>query len=209
MLLLDADALSKLAHWDLLDELSALVGVQPERAATLSSLLHRARKACTKPDGKLFKDAAAAARAVNYLEKMTRLPEPDSKLIELLQSVQGIDSGEVVLFGVLGALDASILVTGDKRAIVAASHALPTAHRARLESRIVMVEQIILALLRSRGIEWLREHVCPHRSLDKAVGVVMGYDCQATAATVEEGLKSYIADLRSATDGLLRSGAPF
>jgi len=73
----------------------------------------------------------------------------------------------------------------------------------------VTVEQIVLALLKSKGIEWLRAHICPYRTLDKAIGIIMGSDCKASAEVPEASLPSYIADVRSASGALLCATAPF
>ena len=78
-----------------------------------------------------------------------------------------------------------------------------------LSDRIVTIEQIVLALLKGKGIDWLRAHICPYRTLDKAIGVIMGSDCKATAEAAEAGLRSYIADLRSMSGTLLRATVPF
>lgn len=210
MNLLDADAVSKLAHWDLLGEVAVLTGVSTDQTATLSSLIHRAAKSCAKPDGKLFKDTSAAERALNYLQQLAPLPQPDEDFIAHVQHVPAIDPGEALLLASLRAHHANtILITGDKRAITALATAVPERMLNSLSDRIVTVEQIVLVLLKSKGIDWLRAHICPYRTLDKAIGVIMGSDCKASAEAAEAGLRSYIADLRSKSGTLLRATAPF
>ena len=59
------------------------------------------------------------------------------------------------------------------------------------------VEQIVLAALDRFGLEWLRVHVCPQRHVDKAIGIVMGGRCDATEASVREGLASYLGEMRT------------
>lgn len=209
MNLLDADALSKLAHWDLLDELALLTGVPNSHTATLSSLVHRASKCRERPDGKLFLDTTVAARAHEYLKQLAPLPAPDEKFIALVQHVPAIDPGEALLFAALFANENSILITGDKRAVTALARAICTPALTRLSGRIVVIEQIILACLKNRGIDWLRKHICPYRTTDKAIGIAMGSDCMAPAESVDAGLHSYIAELQSCAGVLLCRASPF
>jgi hypothetical protein len=207
--LLDADAVSKLAHWDLLDELAPLTGIPVAQTATLSSLVHRAEKSCEKADGKLFQSTAAASRAHSYLKHLPKLPAPAEDVLSLLQHVAGIDAGESVLLATLAPRPDALLITGDKRALTALFRAASPALLNALAGRIVSIEQVVFALLEAKGIEWLREHICPFRTLDKTIGAVMGSSCQASIESVREGLLSYIADLRSKTGGLLRTSPPF
>ncbi|HVZ19309.1 MAG TPA: hypothetical protein VG897_19475 [Terriglobales bacterium] len=209
MNLIDADALSKLAHWDLLEELALLTGTPIAETATLSSLVHRAARSCAKPDGKLFRDAVAASRAHAYLSQFAPLPSPAEDVLALMQHVPAIDPGEALLFAALHARPDTLLITGDKRAITALARAAPLPLLTSFANRILTIEQIVLALLEVKGIDWLREHVCPSRSLDKAIGIVMGSECRAPAESVEAGLRSYIANLRSTTGRLLCATAPF
>lgn len=209
MNLLDADALSKLAHWDLLGELSVLTGVPTGETATLSSLVHRATRSCAKPDGRLFKDVSAAERALKYLQQLAPLPPPDDDFIAYVQHVPAIDPGEAVLLAALRAHADTILITGDKRAVTSLATAAPEPILKSFSDRIVTIEQIVLALLMSHGIDWLRRRICPYRTLDKAIGAIMGSDCKASAQAAEAGLRSYISDLRSVSGTLLRSKEPF
>ena len=209
MNLLDADALSKFAHWDVLGELPSLTGFPNAQTATLSTLLHRAARSREKPDGRLFRDTAAAGRAHDYLKQLAPLPAPDEKFIGSIQHVPAIDPGEAVLLAILHAHPESLLITGDKRALGALTATVEPTMVEPFHGRIVIVEQVVLALLEARGIDWLRTHVCPYRILDKAIGIVMGSDCNAPTAVVGAGLRSYITDVGAATGALLRSTSPF
>jgi hypothetical protein len=175
----------------------------------LSSLVHRAARSCAKADGRLFKDTSAAERALKYLQQLAPLPPPDEDFIAHVQHVPAIDPGEALLLASLHAHANTILVTGDKRAVTALATAVPEQMLNSLSDRIVTIEQIVLALLKSKGIDWLRAHICPYRTLDKTIGVIMGSDCKASAEAAEAGLLSYIADLRSMSGTLLRATAPF
>jgi hypothetical protein len=207
--LLDADALSKLAHWDMLGELPSLTGFANAQTATLSSLVHRAAKGREKPDGKLFRDTVSAARAHEFLKQVAPLPMPDEQFIDVIQQIPAIDPGEALLFATLRAHQKTLLITGDKRAVTAIKGVGDSDVTASFSGRVVIVEQILLALLKAKGIDWLRNHVCPYRTLDKAIGIVMGSNCTAPEESVEMGLRSYITDIGSSTGELLCSTPPF
>ena len=78
----------------------------------------------------------------------------------------------------------------------------------KLTQKGLKIAPCILPAL-GKGIDWLRAHICPYRTLDKAIGVIMGSDCKATAEAAEAGLRSYIAELRSMSGTLLRATVPF
>lgn len=195
-LLIDVDALAKLAHWSLPEELPTIVGVPLSQCVTLTSMRFRAQRAQLKPDGKLFHSTDAANAAIRTMDHMLPSLPADIQLLPFLQNLTGIDAGEAVLLSALSAPGARLL-TGDKRALKALAE-LMAYQRAHFSGKIVVVEQVLLAALKLHGIDWLRERVCPYKSIDKAVGIVMGHRCDASEKSVREGLESYINELRQA-----------
>ena len=190
-LLVDVDALCKLAHWRLLDELPVLTGVGWSDCATLTSVKHRARRATSKPDGRLFRTAAAAEAALRAIEQMQPALEPSSVGLNDLQDVAGIDAGEMVLLAAIAATPGARLLTGDKRALGALA-AMESSVRSRYAGRILLVEQVILGALDVNGLDWLRAHVCPEKDVDKTISMVMGSRCDASEQSVREGLASHL-----------------
>ena len=194
ILFIDADALAKLAHWDLLDHLPAFTGVPLERCNTLESIVHRARRARSKPDGRLFLCAEAATRVCDGAGRMGASITPDPATLQALQNVAAIDAGEAVLLSALIMQPASRLLTGDKRALRALA-TTPEPLRAAFASRILIIEQVLLAALRLHDIGWLRQHVCPWKDADKAVAIAMGSRCDADASACREGLDAYVREI--------------
>jgi hypothetical protein len=193
-LYVDVDAVAKLAHWQLLPELPALTGFPFAQMATVSSLKHRAHRATTQPDGKLFRTAQAAQLAHQTLQQMGSLDAPATDLLAPFADAPGIDSGEAILMAHTLANGGSVLVTGDKRALRALA-VLPIA--ASLAARILILEQIVRKCLGVKGRSWLLVHMCPHREIDKAIGACLGSQCDASEANILQGLQSYASEMEN------------
>lgn len=193
-LLVDVDVLAKLAHWGMLPELPTFVGVEWAQMSTVASLRFRAQRAASNPDGKLFHSADAAYAVMHALEQMAPLPTVDPTRLAAFQDATDIDAGEAILFALLDGIADRCVLTGDKRAVRALSQ-LPAARRALLEGRILVLEAVFLKALHLRGIEWLRERVCPSRGLDKTIAIALGGRCDAPPAAVIEALHSYRREL--------------
>jgi hypothetical protein len=195
MLLIDADAFAKLAHWNLLDELPRIFACSWEDMSVLPSVGHRAKRVVEGKADRLFFDKAAAERALRAIERMGTMPAPDTTSLEFLQNAPQIDAGEAVLFASAG--DHGYVLTGDKRALTALTKTATPPLAQRLQGRIVCVEQVLVRALDLMGFEQLRERVCPHRTIDKMVAAVFGSTCQTTESDVRQGLNSYIRAART------------
>ncbi len=121
-LLIDVDALVKMAHWRMLPELPGSLDISWSNCATVSSLKFRASRAATEPDGKLFISTQAAQAAVLAIAEMSELAEPLPGHLELFQDISGIDAGEAILFAGIMGDDSTYVLTGDKRALRALSN---------------------------------------------------------------------------------------
>lgn len=194
-LLIDVDALVKLAHWRMVLELPGLTQIALADCATISSLRHRAQT----PKKPLFVADHAPGLVIEAMDQMAALPAPDPAVLAVLQDVPAIDPGEALLFAALHATPDSQLLTGDKRALKALSE-LPHHVRDPFAGRILVVERVLERALDQHGLEWLRAHVCEWRSIDKAAGFIMGGRCDAAEAAVREGLASYISELAQLCD---------
>lgn len=204
-LLVDVDVLAKLAHWDMLAELPDFAGFQWDQMSTVASLQFRAQRAAASPDGKLFRTREAALAVSSALDLMVPLPAVDPARLAAFQDASDIDAGEAILFALLDGIADRYVLTGDKRAVRALSR-LPAARRALLEGRILILEGVFLQALALRGIEWMRERVCPSRELDKAIAIALGSRCDAPRTVVHTALYSYHRELAIlCTPCLLRS----
>lgn len=194
-LLIDVDAMCKLAHWRLLELLPAVTGVMPCACSTLASARFRAMRSLTKPDGKLFRCVDAATAVIAAAEEFRELPQPDPTLLTRFQDVGGIDAGEAVLLARLIEDSQALLLTGDKRALRAVA-SLGEMVRVSMAARVVPVECIIKCVLDAYGLDELRTRVCTWKEVDKAVAIVMGSRCDLPEPSVRDGLESYIRELR-------------
>ena len=114
-----------------------------------------------------------------------------------------LDAGESQLLAVLLTRTAPLLLTGDKRAVVAI-HGLGATDAA---GRVGCLEQVIGSLLTVTGVPALREGICCDPGADRAI--TASFACSAPCVTEDDirvGLRSYIAHLRAASGGILLSG---
>ena len=79
-LLIDVDALCKLAHWGLLEEIPSLMGIPLQECTTLASSKYRAIKAKSKLDMRVFHAVEAADRVLEAIALMQAPIEPAKDL---------------------------------------------------------------------------------------------------------------------------------
>lgn len=195
-LLIDVDAMCKLAHWRLLELLPALTGIDPPACSTLVSTRFRAMKSIEQPDGKIFRCTDAAKAVLEAVQAFGELPQPNPALLSQFQDIAGIDAGEAVMLARLIEDPMSLFLTGDKRALRAVA-VMHEPVRDAIAERVVPVECVIKCVLDQYGIDELRARVCPWKEVDKAVAMVMGSGCANSDDAVREGLGSYLGELRS------------
>jgi len=193
MICIDVDAMVKLAHWRILDELPNIVGLPWHDCATLFSLGFRAKRSLNSPDKKLFHSEAAATTVYEVTQRMSQLnQEIDESLLAELESARGIDAGEAVLLSNVIHGENNKLITGDKRAIHALSK-LPL--KDHFFGKIIILEQVILASLIQHGDKWLLERICPYRDLDISVKISLGSQCNSVDREIRKALASYINEI--------------
>lgn len=199
--LVDNDALIKLAHWRLLDRLVTTFDSSWEEIGVLASIGFRARKR----DPKLFRSNDVADGLAMSLTKAGSLDVQDPDIFSHLQEIVGLDAGEVELIAACVAAPGSILITGDKRALEALAQPDLVDIAAHLAGRVICVEQLLVMMADGDSPAAIIEAVLPFRDIDRAIGCVIG----ATGCTDQnfrDGMASYIGDLRSRTGALLHNG---
>ncbi len=192
MLVVDVDALSKLAHWNILPILPSLTGYTWGDIGTVSSLIHRANRGISAPDGKLFHSSGAARVAVDAISKMGNLATPSPEILDALGGSNQIDAGEAVLLATIADDPNGRFLTGDKRALRALS-VLGCAPR--FSGKILLVEHILWDCLESKGRDWVLLNVCPFRDIDKAITLILGGRCDASVDNLTDGIRSYINEI--------------
>lgn len=208
LVLVDADVISKLAHWELLDYLPQAFTVPWHSLATMPSLRYRAQRAIEKSD-KLFCTHAAARAALDAINRMGPLPEMvDPEFIVAAQRIPELDPGEAVLLATAVANPRAYVLTGDKRALAASVSSGDVLQSERLNGRLICLEQFILHILNQIGLDQLRIRLCREPRLDRAITAVMGSTCTASEADVRQGLGSYISDAKANSGQLLVADWP-
>jgi hypothetical protein len=113
-------------------------------------------------------------------------------------SAVNLDVGESQLCAILVLRNLSVLLTGDKRAVVALETLLDACPPlTRIRGRVKSLEQAIAEAVARLGCTALRTAVCAEPQIDKALAIC--FSCRsgsADPANVLEGLISYINDLR-------------
>lgn len=200
--LTDVDIVSKMAHWRLLNILPTIFCCDISEIATIPSLKYRASRACTNPD-KLFRDADTAKYAFEFMQKIGELPAPDADTVSALQRHKKIDPGEAVLIAIAYKVEDALLATGDKNAIQSLHTVYATGEYTNLQGRVVCLEQLLKCCLDHLGLADLQEKVKPALDLDKAIKNIFGGRCDAPLESVQNGLNSYIDNLRASSGELL------
>lgn len=192
MLVVDVDALCKLAHWNILPILPDLTGYVWGEIGTVSSLIHRAKRAISAPDGEIFHSSDAARVAVDAILRMGDLEATSPEILDALSGSNQIDPGEAVLLASIADDPNGRFLTGDKRALRALS-GLGCAPR--FAGKILLVEHILWDSLESKGRDWVLQNVCPFRNIDKAITMILGSRCDASVANLTDGIRSYINEI--------------
>lgn len=195
----DHDLILKLAACDLLDDALESLGCARDSVYVLATAPYVVRP-------KAQKLGAQVAARVNEFFTHAKLidwePPPEEML--LFEDKLGIDSGEAILFASTAILTDFVLATGDKRCVLAmAGDPELAAIVRRVSGRVVCFEQIIQRCIRLRGFEVVSSKVMPARDCDKSLFAIFGTGLVATADSVEQGLNSYISDLRVKSGALL------
>lgn len=188
-LLVDTDVFAKLGIAGLLDQLYALFGVSVDACGRLPALPHMLRRgALPTLHGK-----EACELLVPIAESMVLAPSASTMWLASLANVPQIDPGEAQLFA-SAAEHKLIVVTGDKRSVIAASKVDGMAEA--LRDRVASMEAVLLALCRRLGPDVVRNAVKPLVAIedrrDKMIQV-----CFSDGNSDPEGaLQSYLNDLK-------------
>ncbi|MBL1179260.1 hypothetical protein [Pantanalinema sp. GBBB05] len=202
-ILIDNDALLKLARYGLLNESIALFGCAPDEVRVLATAKYSLFPA--RNHLRLCKDEESAARLTEFLKVSTPLDATlaDPELLDALNAVQNIDAGESLLFAVGATEKNTLVVTGDKRSLAAlCSNDSVAQVFSALAGRVVSMEVLFLYLI-ERQFVYVQQCVRSKPEADKALSIAFGVSISADFNSVREGLTSYIRHLQNITGGLL------
>lgn len=206
---IDNDVLIKTSAYGLLAETSEAfgksVGVLGVARFVVSKHIERHRR-IADPD-------SALSTWADFLERAEELEPTEDELslatvIETAASKHGVqlDTGESQICAIAIHRGVPWVITGDKRATIGAETLL--AHVAELGALAgvwVCLEQLIGALAMRIGLEQVRDRVCAEPDVDRSLKLCMS--CGATFHQAEEGLNSYVRDLRRQAQTVLASDA--
>lgn len=204
MLLLDNDAATKLARYDLLAELTTVFKVGWTDIHLLDSLPYRFHLKDAARAERLLGSPDAVQRVQQLIGQTQQLSLQTAAIAEtmiLLNTIDdpGIDAGEQVLFAYLATHPDSMLITGDKNAIQALARHTQHPAIARCRGRIVCLEQALKAIAQQTMTAPFCIKLQRDPAADKAVAI-----CARQPASFLACLDSYIAALRASASSLLR-----
>jgi hypothetical protein len=209
--LVDNDVLLKSGVYDLLEvlltalpEIGEAVGVLGAARYVLSDALMRRRKTLA-PD-------LILARLVTFIEaneilEPTREEQELAAEFESLAQMTGLalDTGESQLCAILIVRHVPLLITGDKRAIIALENLLNShVSMAALIGRVRCFEQLIKLSLNAHSGPTIWTSICAHRDIDKALSICFSCASGNTDLdSVHMGLESYINALKAEAPQIL------
>ena len=193
---MDTDVFAKLGIAGLLDQLYALFGVSVEVCGRLPALPHMLRRGALPT----LYGKEACERLVPIAESMALAPAASTMWLAPLANVPQIDPGEAQLFA-SAAEHQLIVVTGDKRSVIAASKIDGMA--VALDGRIASMEAVLMGLCRRLGRDVVRNSVktlvAAEDRKDKMVRV-----CFSDGnSDPEAALQSYLSDLKRSVSPLV------
>ncbi len=183
--LIDTDALCKLAAIGLLEEAATRLGADPkaiERLPALPAMLRR---------GHLRRELGAdlADELLAIANSLPVIPIAPAKTAELLAGRPEIDPGEVQLLALTAEADV-LLLSGDKRALRAAAN--QTVLAARLSRKVVCLEAILLGLCESLGEARVRQAAKARLGIDKVFSICLS----PGNASPTDCLQRYLSDIQ-------------
>lgn len=196
--LVDNDVLLKAAAWrlgrELLDVLTVSGKGTPGMLAVGRFVVRRrlARRSMNDAEA----SSAAFEALCDALEHFE--PEPHelaaAAALEEAATRAGLefDTGESQLVAMLLAREARLLVTGDKRAIMAMATLRPD----ELNARVAALEQLVRVMIARFGAGRIRLGICAERQADTAMAICFAcHRASCSPSEVEEGIASYCGDL--------------
>ncbi|MFY9343326.1 MAG: hypothetical protein WAT39_12595 [Planctomycetota bacterium] len=202
-LFLDNDVLVKLASWDLLEDGITACGSEPGDVTVLPTtrfwLGLAGRKKCKYP-------SEVEARLQSFLA-VARVCAGDPAAGDgSLPRVDNVDPGDAILIAAAAESAGSLLVTGDKRCILAVATVPAFAtYAARLTGRVLCLEQVLLRTIDRLGFEQVKQRVVGSNqlALDTSVRAAFGSGLQADAVNACGSLERRVRMLANEAGGML------
>lgn len=214
LVLLDNDVVLKISCYDLVSNFQEVITTGTRKLAALGLasfvLTKRLKKSKTLND----REGAMASLAA-FLGHIDLL-EPEYPEVALAAQYESyaqsigaaLDSGESLLLAMLISRSAELLLTGDKRAVIAVHQiSLGFGLNGEADRRVACLEQAIRCLLTHLDTDSVANSICKEPSVDMALSICfrcVSKDYDTTA--ILDGLSSYIEELRRSSGDILLSG---
>ena len=207
---IDNDVLIKLACYDVLKDLSTVMG---KRFYVLGAAQYVARQRLLS-DGRT-PEAASALGELDAFLCLAAILEPTPAELTLAIEMETtaarlgveLDSGESLLAAALLVGDLDFLLTGDKRAIMALEMIATTNNSIdSLNGRTFCLEQLMITLVHAKGMQHIRTQVCKAPRADRAISICFSCSSPSHISVTDVGLRSYVDALRLEAPRILCSG---
>jgi len=184
---------------ELLKEACHLLGLNPSNTKRLAALPFIARKKLKgRPDTlKRVLEFCANYKAISGGD--------DPKALAKLSASQKIDGGEARLFAMAADDENIVVLTGDKRSVLAlAGDPKLKAIARKLEGRIEILETIMLRLTAAKGFDIVRQQVL--KVLDVDTTLALAFDTQESdrEGHCRDALRSEESQIEKVHSGLIR-----
>ncbi|WP_158665408.1 hypothetical protein [Sinorhizobium fredii] len=168
---------------------------------TIDRRVQRARY--VRDPEKLQSQWTILSAAINWIEPTTEEVEFAAELEESAMNLNvDLDGGESQLFAILVSRLSPLLLTGDKRAIVA----IETIGQLLPAGRVACLEQVISTVLQKIGVDVLRERICSEPDVDRSLSIAFACHSNSylvSVTSIEEGLASYVASVQRSAPSII------
>ena len=191
----DVDVVLKLARCGFLPCLAELLGVKETeiKVQHLASLKSRTKKLARQEHRRDLEEFCAKHRIIDGTSDVAR----EQALLDA-----GMDPGEALLFAE-AETTGGIVVTGDKRALVAYAKASTTAQRSKIE--VVCWEQLLLRVHELKGYEELKRGGCEGMADDGLLRLAFSNGLATPEEHALEAIQSYLNGVKKHSGDLLHS----
>jgi hypothetical protein len=198
----DNDIILKLAACDLLEEMLAVLGMTRARTRVLPTAPSYFEKNPRLRVKHTPEQLQRASDFVNSVDKIDRNIDPQEQRV--LSRVEGIDSGEVILFGATKFYPYFVVATGDKKSLraIAADDDCAAIHR-RLKGSVVCFEQVITKIITVKGYDTSKLKLVPALNCDPVLAAAFSAGLGTPESFVTTFLSNKVATLRLETAQLL------
>lgn len=208
--LVDNDILLKGCSYGLIDEFLGTLAIKVNEAGVLASARYVLRPRFRKLQVQ-FPEAAEVLfeRILQQVVEIEPTEDEQSFAAELEFQAQlrqlSLDSGESLLISILVLRQVPLLLTGDKKAIIALDQMLDIVPRLNaIVGKILCLEQLLVSLLESGDYQEFTRAICAASAADKAISICFG--CISGGVSKESclhGLGSYLSNLRASAGRIL------